>query len=100
MKGIAKELTAHASTEAFDLELHTGGKKVALKVWLEAQAFEALAGASPGIATIRYQLGGKTGSFQLPVYLARAIFITCRRCCANVVSTQYGSKRSKAGKRS
>jgi hypothetical protein len=98
MKGTVQELAGHASTEAFDLTLHTAGRKIGFKVWLDAKAFDALPGASNGVATVRYVVGGKKGFVQMPVYLARAIFIACRRCCANVISTQYGSKRSKAGK--
>jgi len=95
--GTAQRLTAHASTESFNLELHTGGgKKASLRIWLEAEAFRTLPGSSPGIATIRYELGGKKGYVKMPVYLARGMFIAARRCCSNVVSTQYGTRRSAA----
>lgn len=99
------ELKAHASTEEFKFELQpTGGggkgksvgKPVPLTLCLTGTAFAALDGCTPGIATIHYTFGGKKGTFSMPVYDARALFIACRRCCANVVSIQYGRHRSQA----
>lgn len=94
----AAELKAHASTEEFKLTLFpaSGGKGVPLTLSLTGTAFQALEGCSPGIAIVHYTFGGKKGSLPMPVYLARAMFISGRRCCANVISMQYGTGRAKA----
>jgi len=98
VNGTTQQLKSYVSTEAISLMLHTGNRKVSLRVWLEAEAFRAMKGASDGIATIRYEIGGKKGFVQMPVYLARGLFIIGKRACANVISSQYAAKRSKAGK--
>lgn len=92
------QLTAHTSTEEFRLDLHTSkGNKVPLKVWMEGVAFQALPGATSGIATLYYQVGkGKAGHVKFPVYVARSLINCLRRCCANVISTQYGQRRGTA----